>query len=364
MWIPDEDMHSQWGCAFPVSYIPIPVRMGISGESHTHSWWGCAFVVRHIPIFSEDAYSIVIHPHRECTSSLRMGMCVTRNAHPHRDSGYASLEMHMLTGIADMPHQEWRCYLSRMHIPPGIGYVTHRQCTSSPGLRICLTGNAHPHRDFRYASSGFQICLTRNAHPHWDCRYPLQGMHLLTGMTDMPHWESTSSLGWQICLTGNAHPHWDCRCPSLECTSSLGCGYTSLGMHVLTKIVDIPHQECTSSSGLQICLTRNAYPHWDCRCPLLGMGLWIYLTGNAHPLLDCGYTSPGKHILTGIADMPHWKCTSSPGLQMCLTRNAHPHRDCGYASLGMGMWLTGNALSLYRVLLWTEKTLIVYSGHF
>ena len=213
--------------------------------------------MRHILIFSEDAYSIVIHPHRECTSSSRMGMCVTRSAHPHRDSGYASLEMHILTGIADMPHQEWRCYSPRIHILIEIGYVAHQQCTSSPGLRIYLTGNAHP---------------------HWDDRYASLGMHILTGIADVSHL--------------NAHPHWDCR-------------YTSPGMHILTRIVDIPHWDCISSLGLQISLTGNGIvdiPHWECT---FSPGLWIYFTRNAHPHRDCRYASLERHILTRTADMPH-----------------------------------------------------------
>ena len=61
----------------------------------------CAFPVSHIAIPSEDIYSIVIHPHRDCTSSPGMGMYLTEDR--------------------DVPHQE---------------------CTSSPGMHI-LTGNAH-----------------------------------------------------------------------------------------------------------------------------------------------------------------------------------------------------------------------------
>ena len=62
----------------------------------------------HTAIPSEDVYFIVIHPHREwdvphrkCTSSRGMGMCLTGN-----------------------------------------DVVPHRECTSSPGMCI-FTGNAH-----------------------------------------------------------------------------------------------------------------------------------------------------------------------------------------------------------------------------
>ena len=33
--------------------------------------------------------------------------------------------------------------------------------------------------------------------------------------------------------------------------------------------------------------------------------------------------------------MPHWECTSSSGMGMCLTGNAHPHQEWGCAALGM-----------------------------
>ena len=142
MCVPGEGVHSQWGCAFWVSHIPtpdedvhsqwgtspFPVRLCITGESHP------PFPVRHILITDDDVYFFVIHPchkcvsstgngyvaHRYCTSSLRMGMCLTGNAHPYR---------------------EWRCDSLRMHI---------------------LTGNVHHHQQC--------ISLLGFASPHWKCR--------------------------------------------------------------------------------------------------------------------------------------------------------------------------------------------------
>ena len=101
MWLPGEDMHSWWGCAFLV-------RMCFPGED-VLSWWRCAFQVRHIPIPGEDTHSIVIYPHWEW--------------------GYASSGMHILTRNGDVPHREWRCTSLGMHILNGNGDVPHRECT-------------------------------------------------------------------------------------------------------------------------------------------------------------------------------------------------------------------------------------------
>ena len=40
------------------------------------------------------------------------------------------------------------------------------------------------------------------------------GMHILTKNGDVPHLECTSTLGMGMCLTGNAHPHQECGCAS------------------------------------------------------------------------------------------------------------------------------------------------------
>ena len=141
-------MHSRWAYVFSVSHIPIP------SETLPHSRWGSAFLVSHIAIPGEDVYSIVIHPHQECTSSLGMG----KNAHPHRELGCASPGIHILTGNGD---------------------VANWECTSSPGMEMCLTGNAHPQREWRCVSPGMHI-LNGNAHPQRECTsWP--GMHILTG---------------------------------------------------------------------------------------------------------------------------------------------------------------------------------------
>ena len=65
-----------------------------------------AFLVRHIPIPGKDVHSIVILPHLECTSSPGMGMCLTWNAHPHREWRFDSPGMHIPTGNVDVPHRE------------------------------------------------------------------------------------------------------------------------------------------------------------------------------------------------------------------------------------------------------------------
>ena len=60
-----------------------------------------------------------------------------------------------------------------------------------------------------------------------------------------------------------------------------------------------------------------------------------------HTHLEWGCASPGMHILTRNGDVPHRKCTSSPGMEMCLTENGD-HRKWGCASPGIHI-LTGNA---------------------
>ena len=110
-----DDVHSQWGCAFAVSHIPIPgkdvhsqwgtfpflVRMCNTGGPHTHSRWGCAFV-----------------------------------------AGINHRGIHILTSNEDVPHWKWGRASLGMHILIGSGDVTHPQCTSSLGMYI-ITGNAH-----------------------------------------------------------------------------------------------------------------------------------------------------------------------------------------------------------------------------
>ena len=92
------------------------------------------------------------------------------------------------------------------------------------------------------------------------------------------------------------------------------------------------------------------------------------LTGNGdvtHREWRCA--SPGMHILTGNGDVTHWECTSSPGMGMwltengvCLTRNGNViHRECT-SSPGMHI-LTGNAHSLYRVMLTVTPSYIEHS---
>ena len=101
-WIPSEDVHDcwvsshfQWGSAFLVSCITN------TGEAHLHSYWECALPVRYmsilrgqIPIPSENDHSqwgtspsLVSHIaipgrdvcHRECTSLPGIGMCLNKN---------------------------------------------------------------------------------------------------------------------------------------------------------------------------------------------------------------------------------------------------------------------------------------------
>ena len=102
--------------------------------------------------------------------------------------------MNILTGngwmclIGNAHHdRKWRCALPGMHILTGNGDVPHWECTSSPGMGICLTGNGNvPHQEWRCASPGMRMCLTRNGdmpHKEWECASPGMGM----------------------CLTGNAH---------------------------------------------------------------------------------------------------------------------------------------------------------------
>ena len=94
-------------------------------------------------------------------------------------------------------------------------------------------------------------------------------------------------------LTGNGDvPHRDTGC-------------ASTGIHIFTENGDVPHQECRSSPGMGMCLTRNAHPH-----------------GNAHSHLEWGCASLGMHNLIGNEDVLYRECTSSPGMDI-LTRIAH-----------------------------------------
>ena len=108
-----------------------------------------------------------------------------------------------------------------------------------------------------------------------------------------------------MCIPGEAHPHsrWGCAFPVRT---------NHNGMSILTRNDNVPHQECMSSAGMEMGLTRNG-----------------------------GYTSPGMHILIGNGIVPHREFTSSPGIGICLTGNAHPHRKWGCASPVM-LILTGN----------------------
>ena len=108
-----------------------------------------------------------------------------------------------------MPHQEWGCDSLVMHILMGNGNVPHREFTSSLRMGMCLTGNSSlgigmcplgihilnengdvPHREFT-SSLGMWMCLTGNSHPHWEW--------------DVPHQKFTSSPGMGIGLSVNAY---------------------------------------------------------------------------------------------------------------------------------------------------------------
>ena len=54
-------------------------------------------------------------------------------------------------------------------------------------------------------TGNMDVCLTGNAHPHreWGCDWP--GMNILTGNGDVTDREWTSSPEMGMCLTGNAH---------------------------------------------------------------------------------------------------------------------------------------------------------------
>ena len=41
------------------------------------------------------------------------------------------------------PHREWGCAAPGKHILTGNGDVTHQECSSSQGIGMCFTGNAH-----------------------------------------------------------------------------------------------------------------------------------------------------------------------------------------------------------------------------
>ena len=158
-------------CAFPVRHISIPGE-----ESSTFSWGTFPFPVTHIPIHSEESSTFSVRP-----------IPIPGEAHPHSWWGIINIlsEVH--------PHSRWgtspflvRMFILLWFILTGNGFMSHQECTSSPEIGMCLTGNAHPHRE-------------------WGCASP--GMHILTRNGDVPHWEWTSSPGMGMCLNKNAHSH-------------------------------------------------------------------------------------------------------------------------------------------------------------
>ena len=136
-------------------------------------------------------------------------------------------------------------------------------------VRMCIPGETHPHSRWAYALLVRHISIPGEAHPHsrWGFSFPLRMFIVIH-----PHWEWGCASPWMgMCLTGNE---------------------------------DVPHQECISSLGMEMCLTGNAHPHWEWRCVSPGMAM----------------------CLTGNGDVPHREWTSSPGMEMCLIGNGDvPH---------------------------------------
>ena len=74
-----------------------------------------------------------------------MTMWFTGNANPHLERGCASQGVDILTGNGDEPHREWD--------------APHRECTSSLGMEMFLTGIAHLNRE-SISSPGMHIVYT------------------------------------------------------------------------------------------------------------------------------------------------------------------------------------------------------------
>ena len=84
--------------------------------------------------------------------------------------------INILTRNGDLPHREW-------------GFA-------SPGMGMCLIGNG-------MCLTGNGMCLTGNGdvpHREWDVPHR---------EWDVPHRECTSSRGMGMFLTENAHLHWE-----------------------------------------------------------------------------------------------------------------------------------------------------------
>ena len=62
----------------------------------------------------------------------------------------------------------------KINIITGNGDVPHPKCISSPGMGMCLTQNAHLHREWGCASPGMHV-LTGNAYLHQECTSFIQG---------------------------------------------------------------------------------------------------------------------------------------------------------------------------------------------
>ena len=89
----------------------------------------------HIPVPGEDVYSFVIHPQRECTSSMEMRMCLNENGDVTQLTGNGDVTQ--LTGNGDVTQLTGNGDVTQL---TGNGDVTHRSCTSSLGIHILYTG--------------------------------------------------------------------------------------------------------------------------------------------------------------------------------------------------------------------------------
>ena len=181
---------------------------------------------------------------------------------------------------------------------PGNGDVPHREFTSSPGMGMCLTGNAHSHQEWGCASPRMGMCFTGNAHSHreWGCASIR--MHILTGNAHSLHRVShtlhkLSSVTVRICSTCEEDHQ-----------------YQWVSILSTREHIQYPWVTLFEWKMNEVSLTGIAYPHGYRRSS--SQVLWVCLTGiNDLPQRYCEYVSRALMIFLMGSGYPHGHCVSS-----------------------------------------------------
>ena len=129
----------------------------------------------------------------------------------------------------------------------------------------------------------------------------------------------------KMCVPGEGvHSQWGCAFPVRMCILGESHPHSRWGCAFPVRHVPIP-SEVVYYWWVTSPIPSEAHPHYWRRC--------VLLCDSSLPQMRilnwewvCG--SPILHILTKNGNVPHWECTSLPGMEMWLTANAHPHWEC------------------------------------